>query len=71
MFKRLSEKLNNHKELVFEIMVIILIILFAVSISPKTLQNDTFYTIPIGKLIMENGIDMQDHFSWHDGLPYT
>ena len=30
----------------------------------------TFYTVTIGKLISENGIDGQDHFSWHEGLPY-
>lgn len=25
----------------------------------------------IGELIAKNGIDMQDHFSWHENLPYT
>lgn len=59
------------KEMKFTILAIILIILFAISISPKSLQNDTFYTVTIGKLISENGIDMEDHFSWHEGLPYT
>jgi hypothetical protein len=42
-----------------------------VAISPKTLQNDTYYTIEIGKAILQNGIDMQDSFSWHENLPYT
>lgn len=50
---------------------IFLIIVLCFSISPVTLQNDTFYTIKIGELILENGIDMQDHFSWHENLPYT
>ena len=63
--------LKNNKEKIWGTIAIILIILFAISISPKTLQNDTFYTVSIGKLITENGIDMQDHFSWHEGLPYT
>ena len=35
------------------------------------LQNDTFYTIKIGELILNNGIDMLDHFSFHAGLAYT
>ena len=35
------------------------------------MQNDIFYTIKIGNLIQQNGIDGVDHFSWHDGLPYT
>ena len=43
----------------FNIIAVILIILFAISISPKTLQNDTFYTIKIGELIVKNiNIDM-------------
>ena len=56
----------------FEIIAIILIILFAISISPKTLQNDTFYSIKIGELIVKNkSIDMMDHFSWHQNMKYT
>lgn len=53
------------------IIAIISIIIFAFSITPITFQNDTYYTIAIGKHILENGIDMQDPFSWHEDLPYT
>lgn len=49
---------------------IIIIILLCAAFTTKTLQNDTFYTIKIGESILENGIDMKDHFSWH-GLDYT
>ena len=55
----------------FNILAIICIIIFCIAITPKTMQNDTFYTIKIGELIINNGIDMQDHFSWHENLPYT
>lgn len=55
----------------FNVLAIIAIIIFCSAICPKTLQNDTFYTIRIGELILNNGIDMQDHFSWHENLPYT
>ena len=54
----------------FNILAIILIAIFCFSISPRTLQNDTFYTIKIGEHILENGIDMKDPFSFHD-LKYT
>lgn len=54
----------------FNIMAIILIAIFAFAISPKTLQNDTFYTIKIGEYILNNGITMQDPFSWHN-ISYT
>ena len=63
---------TNKKTKIFEIIAIILIILFAISITPKTFQNDTFYTIKVGEVIVKNhGIDMKEHFSWHEGLKYT
>lgn len=55
----------------FNILAIIAIIILCFAICPRTLQNDTFYTIRIGELILNNGIDMKDHFSWHENLPYT
>lgn len=55
----------------FNIMAILLIIIFCCAITPKTLQNDTFYTIKIGEYILENGLTMIDPFSWHDNLSYT
>jgi hypothetical protein len=54
----------------FNIIAIIGIIIFCFAISPITLQNDTYYTIKIGEHILQNGIDMQDPFSFHD-IPYT
>ncbi len=64
--------MKNKKTIYFEIMAIILIAIFCISITPKTLQNDTFYTIKIGEHIIENkGIDMIDPFSWHQDLEYT
>ncbi len=55
----------------FNYMFIIWIIILAIGLVRKTLQNDTFYTIKIGELILNNGIDMMDHFSFHTGLAYT
>lgn len=55
----------------FHTMAIVLIIIFCVAITPKTLQNDTFYTIKIGEYILENGITMQEPFSWNQNLEYT
>ena len=65
------KKMENHKKIIFGIIAIILIALFAFSITPKQMQNDIFYTVRIGSLIRENGIDGLDHFSWHENLPYT
>lgn len=70
--KSYKKHMKNKKQIYFEIMAIILIAIFCISITPKTLQNDTFYTIKIGEHIIENGgIDMMDPFSWHQDLEYT
>lgn len=66
-----TEKLKKISTLRFTIIAIILIAIFCIAITPVELQNDTFYTIKIGELITNNGIDMQDHFSWISNLPYT
>lgn len=47
------------------------ICILAIGVVRKSLQNDTFYTIKIGELILNNGIDMMDHFSFHMGLAYS
>ena len=62
---------NKKKQLIFGIVAIILIAIFCISMTPVTLQNDTFYTIKIGEQITKTGIDMQEHFSWHQDLTYT
>lgn len=67
--KNLTTKNKSNK--IFFIVAIILIAMFSLALTPVTLQNDTYYTIEIGKQIMETGIDMQDHFSWHQDLAYT
>ena len=58
-------------KITFNIIAIICILLFCFAITPKTLQNDTFYTIKIGEHIIQNGLDKEDPFSWHENLPYT
>lgn len=52
-------ELDKKTKIKFNIIAIISIIIFAFAISPKTLQNDTFYTIEIGEYILENGITMR------------
>ena len=64
-----SPKVRNIK---FNILAIVAIVLFSAVLAPITFQNDTFYTIKIGEHILQTGnVDMQDPFSWHEGLPYT
>ena len=59
------------KNIKFDILSIVCIIVFCISMSPVTLQNDTFYTIKIGEYNLDNGITYMDPFSWHENLSYT
>lgn len=65
MGKRINLNIN------FTIVAIIVLAIFCICITPVTFQNDTFYTIKIGEYIKNHGIDMMDHFSWHENLSYT
>lgn len=60
---------KNQKKLIVTLSIIVAI--FTIGIIEKTFQNDTFFNISIGKYILENGIDMKEHFSWvPDNLDY-
>lgn len=64
-----KKKLTRYR---FHVVIAILLIIYCISIAPKGLQNDTFYTIKVGEYISQNGIGnlRTDPFSWHE-LPYT
>ena len=62
--------MDKKTKIVFNILAIICIMIFSFAVAPKTLQNDTYYTIATGQHIVENGIDGQDAFAWTD-LKYT
>ena len=66
-----TEKKKISSSVKFTILALILIAIFCVSLTPVTLQNDTYYTIAIGEHIVNHGVDMQDPFSWHEDLSYT
>lgn len=67
-----NEKSIKTNKIKFNILAIFAIIIFSIALTPVTFQNDTYYTIAIGKDIVETGtIDMKDHFSWHENLEYT
>ena len=62
--------MDKNTKIKFNVLAIICIIIFSFALAPKTLQNDTFYTIKCGEHIVNQGIDKVDAFSWHD-LKYT
>lgn len=69
--KLIEEERLMKKKKKFALFFLIWIFILAIGLVRKTFQNDTFYTIEIGELIINNGIDMLDHFSIHSNLAYT
>ena len=72
--KEPKETKENSKliKIIFSIVAATCIALYCIAVCPKTLQNDTFYTVTIGEYIYNNGISdlTTDMYSWHE-LPYT
>lgn len=71
--KKKKETKERDKKIIniaFNILAIFCIALFCFSLTPKSFQNDTFYTIKIGQALRTTGIDGVDHYSFHN-LPYT
>ena len=66
-----EKKTKKSIDFKFNLLAIICISIFVIGIVERTLQNDTYYTITLGKYILNNGIDMMEHFSWHQSLIYT
>ena len=52
----------------FNIIIILIITLFAITTIPRTLQEDTYYMIKVGEYIVNNGMQVIDNriepFSW-------
>lgn len=70
--KKEKKKNTDNKKILniaFNILAIFCIAVFCFALTPKTFQNDTFYTIKMGQDIRNYGIDGIDHESFHN-LPY-
>ena len=59
------------REKVINVILVIFLIIFTATIVEKSFQNDTFFTIAIGKEIIKNGIDENEKMVWHEGLKFT
>lgn len=66
-----NKKMNDIDGKNFSRRFLIWIGILSLGLVRMAFQNDTFYTIKIGELIINNGIDMMDHFSFHTDLIYT
>ena len=66
--KRMIEFMKAKTNLKFNIIIILIITLFAITTIPRTLQEDTYYMIKVGEYIVNNGMQVIDNriepFSW-------
>lgn len=63
--------MNNKNKIKIRILSIVAIVFLCTATVVKSLQNDIFYMIKLGSDILKNGIDLMDHYSFIEGLPYT
>lgn len=67
--------MKQKTKLKFNLIIILMITLFAIATIPKTLQEDTYYMIKVGEYISANGMQVIQEriepFSWLDGMKYT
>ena len=67
--------MKQRTKLKFNLIIILMITLFAIATIPKTLQEDTYYMIKVGEYISANGMQVIQEriepFSWLDGMKYT
>lgn len=59
----------KNKKLIY--ILTICVVLITISIVHKTFENDTFFTIPTGNYILENGVDDVEPFTWNENLKFT
>ena len=54
------------------VIFLFVLIIFTIGLVNKTMQNDTFFYIPIGERIAQtHTIDGIDHWSYHENLRFT
>ena len=69
--KQGGRKLKNIKNKKSFWILLISILILTIPLINKTFQNDTYFTIPTGNYILENGIDDVEPFTWHENLKFT
>jgi len=69
------EKNNICKKILFNektwyFILLAIVIVFIISLCPKFMQNDTFWSIKVGEKLVNEGVWEIDDFSMHSGLKY-
>lgn len=53
------------------IVILLLIVIFTMSVVQKMFQNDTFFSITLGQRILENGFESEEKLVWHEGMKFV
>ena len=61
----------KYKKQIYFVSVVIVFLIYILTICPRTMQNDTFWSIKVGEKIANEGIFGLDNFSMHDDLYYV
>lgn len=62
--------MKKKQNLLFKLLIVVTIITLSISLTPKEMQNDLFYDLKLGDLILKNGINLKDSFCFIP-LDYT
>jgi hypothetical protein len=63
--------MTKYKKQIIYTAIIIIFLIFVLVISPRAMQNDTFWSIKVGEKIVKEGIFGIDEFSIHEDLYYV
>lgn len=59
------------KKFLWTLLIIVSFVIIAISISPISMQNDTFYSIKVGEQIIKEGFVQPDTFIIHEDIEYS
>ena len=48
----------------------LLLITYTISVIPKSFQNDTFFDIALGEIIIDKGLTNEEELVFHEGLEF-
>ena len=68
--ENISKKSNQSNKKMFNLIIILLLIFIGISVADKYFQNDTFFTIALGKETLKNGVHNKEVLTYHTGFKY-
>ncbi len=63
--------MKNFKRLLKIVAPFAFIAIICIFLTPRSMENDTYYLVKLGDHIWTHGLDFKDHYSWFADLTYT